>query len=404
MNKRSFIEYELRKKILLLLILTGLIALAAFVAERRTDTVPDGYLLRGSYGEGTRTEELVATYDGKDHAMAVTVEARAYTEEEIASHFSDTERRLAGQVFTGIEQNHVDTDLLLPDALDNDPVMISWSTDRESILSWDGRIGEDVPESGTPVTLQATLLLQGTRREISYPLIVFPARLDEEEATDRALHHALRDTDPAKETLPLPSRIGDKTILWSRRYATRPLLILLSGTLGAVFLICHAREKQRADRERQRLSMAQDYPMIVNKLVLYLGAGMSLRHTLEKMTRDYERSIPKKGTRSGYEEIRTTVREMQNGYAEAEAYARMGRRTIHPRYKTLSTLLCDNLKKGGPELLVLMKKEANDAWDQRRKDARIRGEIAGTKLLGPMLIMLGTILVILMVPAALTLF
>ena len=52
----------------------------------------------------------------------------------------------------------------------------------------------------------------------------------------------------------------------------------------------------------------------------------------------------------------------------------------------------------------ILLREAKDAADCRLKEARILGEEAGTKLLAPMLLMLGIVLVFLTVPAFLTFF
>ena len=55
--------------------------------------------------------------------------------------------------------------------------------------------------------------------------------------------------------------------------------------------------------------------------------------------------------------------------------------------------------RGSRELIDILEREASDAFEERKKKARILGEEAGTKLLFPMIIMLGLILMILIIPA-----
>ena len=62
-------------------------------------------------------------------------------------------------------------------------------------------------------------------------------------------------------------------------------------------------------------------------------------------------------------------------------------------------LLSQNLKKGTAGLLILLKAEALDALEERKRNARRLGEEAGTKLLLPMMIMLVIVMVIIMIPA-----
>ena len=90
---------------------------------------------------------------------------------------------------------------------------------------------------------------------------------------------------------------------------------------------------------------------------------------------------------------------MEKGISELEAYEHLGSRTDAVKYKTLATLLTQNLRKGSRELVNLLEQEAADAFEERKKQARILGEEAGTKLLFPMILMLGVVMAILMVPA-----
>jgi len=58
-----------------------------------------------------------------------------------------------------------------------------------------------------------------------------------------------------------------------------------------------------------------------------------------------------------------------------------------------------NRKSGTRNLRTLLELELADAWEQRKNLARKLGEEAGTKLLLPLFLMLGIVMVIIMVPA-----
>ena len=98
----------------------------------------------------------------------------------------------------------------------------------------------------------------------------------------------------------------------------------------------------------------------------------------------------------------TTCHEMDSGVAELEAYRRFGERCGQMKYKTFSTILIQNLQKGGHRMADLLEKEALEAWDERKRKARVMGETAATKLLVPMIMMLAVVMAIIMIPAFLS--
>ena len=71
-------------------------------------------------------------------------------------------------------------------------------------------------------------------------------------------------------------------------------------------------------------------------------------------------------------------------------------------YKTLSTLLIQNLQKGSRYLADLLEKESVEAWEERKRKARVLGDTAATKLLLPMVLMLLVVMAVIMLPACLS--
>ena len=155
------------------------------------------------------------------------------------------------------------------------------------------------------------------------------------------------------------------------------------------------------DKKRQQL--LSDYPNVISYLVLLLNAGMSMRAAFARLSLDYKKSLDRGGkVREGYEVIARASAEMEKGVSEIDAYMHIGQNMPEIRYKTFSTLLVQNMRKGSRELTAILEREASEAFEERKKQARILGEQAGTKLMFPMLLMLGLVLVILMVPAYLS--
>ena len=157
-------------------------------------------------------------------------------------------------------------------------------------------------------------------------------------------------------------------------------------------------QEEMAKRAEQLL---MDYPSLIMKFTLLIQAGMTARKVFQKMSTDYMRNRPKTG-RYAYEAIIIMCHEMDSGIAELEAYRRFGERCGQMKYKTFSTILIQNLQKGSHRMADPLEKEALEAWDERKRKARVLGETAATKLLVPMVMMLAVVMAIIMIPAFLS--
>lgn len=116
---------------------------------------------------------------------------------------------------------------------------------------------------------------------------------------------------------------------------------------------------------------------------------------------DYEVALAagRQKKRALYEEMSQTYYQMERGISEGEAFREFGRRCRLQPYLKLSSLLEQNRKSGTKNLRTLLELELADAWEQRKNLARKLGEEAGTKLLLPLFLMLGIVMVMIMVPA-----
>ena len=79
-----------------------------------------------------------------------------------------------------------------------------------------------------------------------------------------------------------------------------------------------------------------------------------------------------------------------------------GRRCKLQPYLKLSSVLEQNRKAGTKNLRAILRTEMEDAFEMRKNLARRMGEEAGTKLLAPLFLMLGIVMVMIMAPAMMT--
>ena len=199
----------------------------------------------------------------------------------------------------------------------------------------------------------------------------------------------------------LPDQWDGQKLIWQKSGdQTGSLLASLAFFAAFVVMLKKAKEQQEEMAKRAE-QLLMDYPSLIMKFTLLIQAGMTVRRAFQKISSDYLRNCPKEG-RYAYEAVTTTCHEMDSGVAELEAYRRFGERCGQMKYKTFSTILIQNLQKGGHRMADLLEKEALEAWDERKRKARVMGETAATKLLVPMIMMLAVVMAIIMIPAFLS--
>lgn len=198
----------------------------------------------------------------------------------------------------------------------------------------------------------------------------------------------------------LPDEWNGKQLIWEKPADT-------SGTFFAglclvaafALIVLNTRESQKKEL-RRREQMLMDYPGLIMKFTLLVQGGMTARKAFQKIAHDYRRKEQKK-ERFAYEEILVVCYEMDSGISEAEAYRRFGERCGQVKYKTFATLLIQNLQKGSRHLADMLERESTEAWEERKRKARVLGEAAATRLLVPMVLMLLVVMAIIMIPACL---
>ena len=283
---------------------------------------------------------------------------------------------------------------------------LSWETDRPLLIDSRGLLSDEIPEEGVEVTLKAELELQGETTEYIRKVQVYPPEIKGRDEVLRALKKAVEkenEAHPEETAYYLPETLNGETVTWSKVPDLTGLeLMALAAAAGAACWAAKGREEEKARQKREE-QMLRDYPEIVSKMVLLLGAGLGMRKVLERIAVDYRKDLALGGQkRFAYEEIVFTCQEMENGVSEQEAYQRMGMRMGTGAYRSLAVLLTQNLKKGSKGLLELLKQESQEAFEERRRQAKTTGEKVSTKLLLPMGMMLAVVLVILTVPAFLS--
>ncbi len=251
-------------------------------------------------------------------------------------------------------------------------------------------------------------MLEGILRYGQYEFIfqenthIAMRNLNEEEEMWSLLEKEIADADldtVKSDSMVLPQRLNDMEVHWEKRTNYRGAYIMFLGGCMVILLLVKKRQEIQQYSSCRKEQMEKDYPEIVSTFLLYMGAGMSVKNSWGKIIEDYAENS---GQRFIYEEMSRTYKEMSNGKSEIQAYEDFGQRVQILVYRKFAILLVQNVKKGTKGMVLILEREAQEAFNSRKRKAKSMGEEAGTKLLLPMFMMLSVVLCIIVVPAFLT--
>ena len=401
-------EYVVKKlSVCSLIMVCGVVlAVVLWIKDGMETRIVDNRIGRNAYGDGKKSVSLVAD-DGEDRIhIPVTLSEKCYAQEELIQMADEAMGRIEELILGANESfDRIAYDMHLVNSVEGYPFTVEWHTDV-AYMDYTGKLVRDMLDE--PVLMELTAVLScgsfEMERDLAVRIYSKAVQPGKEERLAREVSES-EETSREQQDMTLPSESGSREIHWSYKRSYRGLLFLAATPVLAI-VVYYGRDRdlyqQVVDREEQ---MRVDYPEIVSSLALLLGAGMTVPNAWNKIARDYRRRREEGGGRRyAYEEMLLTIYEMESGVVQARAYERFGRRCRIPSYNKLSTMLSQNIRKGAANLPVLLKEEAADAFEERKHTARKLGEKAGTKLLVPMMMLLGITMVIIMVPAFKTYF
>lgn len=358
-------------------------------------------------GDERERKKDYGTYTVTVHARRLTRPEAEKLAERILKQFPDC---LLGE---NTSVGNIRFPLKMPQEAELSPFVPDWESSRYAVLDTDGSIfnSEYTEEQAEQVDLTVHLTYGDWRFDKKMSFTVRAPVRDEETMIRGEIQNTLKEAEKksaAENTFVLPSEADGIALTWEEKTEDVSPGILVMGILVCMcawYIMDSRLHEQTIGRSRQ---LAIDYPRLISRIVLYLGAGMSVRNVFYTCASEYRQQRAaeskklmgkKAGVRYLYEEILLVCNELDSGIPEAEAYMHFGRRCRSRQYTKLCSLLVQNLRRGNDTLLAILQEEAQSSFEERKNLARELGEEAGTKLLLPMMIMLGVTMLIIIVPA-----
>jgi hypothetical protein len=401
-------EFYVKKLSICALIVVIGIALSAilWIGNVNDAVIVDNELTRNEYGEGESAYNLRVSDGESTYDISLNLSEREYTDDELKTLSEELIGIIDDKILGKNESlDRIEYDMNFASKISPYPFSIKYETD-ENFISTTGSLVNSELDKPQIVEIDMTLKYNDFEvTHIAYARVYSKAQKPTVE--ERILEQLNNEETDNRESnkLTLPDKIGDIDLTWSYKRSYSGLIGIIATPLIMLAVYFFKDKDLHKKVEERQEEMRLDYPEIVSSLALLIGAGMTVPNAWKKIAYDYRKRKEESGiSRYAYEEMLVTVYEMDSGITQSVAYERFGRRCRIPSYNKLATIVSQNIKKGAVNLPMLLKEEAKEAFEDRKHLARKQGEQAGTKLLGPMMLLLVVTMVIILVPAVRTYF
>lgn len=376
-------------------------------------SVADGAVKRGNPGSGeVQYEFLVKGLAEEEVPIEVSVNSRRPGEAEARENRRQVMEQLPDLILQeNLSLQEVRSDLNLITRIEESGMELQWESDNPEKIDSFGRVyNQDIEENGETVCLTVTISDETGESTFQIPVRLLPPAYTQEQQKILELSQQISDAEEdsrEEDYLILPKKFNGADLSYRIRPDRSTWLILIMGVAAAILYGLEEPVRQNEREKKRKELLMLEYSELVSKLQIYLGAGMTVRTAWERMAKDYQEQLSRtdrKEKKPVYEEVLRTCTDFNRGISESEAFRQFGRRCGLRPYLKLSSLLEQNRKTGLKNLRQMLDDDVADAFEERKNLAKKQGEEAGTKLLLPMFMLLAIVMVIVVVPAFMSLY
>ena len=403
---------RLKKEQILVLAAGFMLAAAAFIQSSGSLILLDGNLLERDGPGGTEKEYTLwvdGIGDGKEE-IRVRVSPKEYSDTEVQEAFDAVLEGLAADILgSNPSLLEVSEDLKLKNTLPEHPgIRLAWHPEDEGLISITGKVNnQDLSE---PAETSLTVRLRAGSCEESYvlPVTVLHGRSDPSAVNVQTLEEVIGQADRDQvfgDSLRLPETLNGRRLSYSIPPDHGWIKPAALGIIAAILLGLRPSQEKRKAAKKRETELLLDYSELVSKLLVYLGAGLTVRNAWFRITDSYSEALEagRTGRRAVYEEMCTAALELKKGTGERRVYSDFAHRCGPKCYLKLASILEQSLRTGDGRMEDALQIEMQEAFEQRKNTALRLGEEAGTKLIIPLMLSLIIVMVIVAVPAMLSL-
>ena len=390
-----------------LIVITGFVIFGICNSFLKVNTVENNYINRPGVDEyDTEMEIEVEGLLDKPQRIEIPVTKRTYSKDEaneaIKKGLEEILLTLPGE---NSSLQNITTDLNLTNEISDLGLSVRWDFGESELIDILGNVHNENLKENINLDIEVDLSYETYEESYIIPVTVCPKILSNDERLLKGLIDKISIADKEsiqKDGYTLPDTYDGKSLIYHYGEAFNFNIIPIMGVIIAILLYLQEKEKERRSTEKRKRELMKDYPDIVSKLIVFIGAGLSVRQSWESIVIDYENECKENNERRyAYEEMVKALAKLKTGIYENTVYKDFGRSCGLRQYMKLASLLEQNRRNGLANLHSLLSMESQSAWDERINLARREGEELNTKLLLPLFMMLLIVMMIIIVPALL---
>ncbi len=331
----------------------------------------------------------------------VNISAKAMTDEEAEAALKKTACRLKEIVPADSEGRRVVTsDLDLPDTDSENGVGIIWTSSDPVLISDEGKVDVlSLKEKTETVVLFADLTLNGKSRDVELELTVTRDPDMYRSSITNSINNMLESLDEqgGEDVVELPDELGNGVKLkWSENDPVNGPVLVICGIIILLGIYLNRYLFIRKKVKRYRESVAEDYPYVLDKMILLLNSGLTVFSALMKISADCAEKGGKRPLDREVAAIGDRVRQT-NAPILDEWKSFAGRMESGDMLRFCS-ILEDSVSKGG-ELTGKLETESNNMREMRRKNVQQHIRMVDSKMMLPMMMMMGALVMVTVTPA-----
>lgn len=169
------------------------------------------------------------------------------------------------------------------------------------------------------------------------------------------------------------------------------VMFLLIGLLGIAASWNITLSKMKETLEKRSEECVLEFPDMIAKLALLINSGMVLHEAWQLIAYGKNGEL--------YDLMKKTCTYMDNGESDMAAIYKFGVLSDSPEIKKFASAIIQGLEKGNSGLADFLAAQANELWEHKRQLTLQKGEIAAGKLIIPLGIMFGGIIMIIVAAA-----
>ena len=169
------------------------------------------------------------------------------------------------------------------------------------------------------------------------------------------------------------------------------LMLVVLAVVNYYFIVLLS-EKIKKNSDRYLLQ----FPNVASTMALLINAGMIVTEAWEVIAYEDEDELHK--------QMQITMEEIENGVSLKMALYRFANRCATPELRKFTSSIIQGMEKGNKELAEMLSDMSKELWHTKKQRVIQLAELAGNKVLIPIMMMFVGILIMVMVPIVTNMF